>query len=66
MTTAAADAPLVLCSHGDVIGDVVLAIADQIPVKIGAGGPLLAKASVWAIEVTDGEVSAARYLPPPT
>ncbi len=57
--------PLVLCSHGDVIGDLVRAIAEQTPVKLGSDGPALAKASVWAIEVTAGEVTAVRYLPPP-
>ena len=60
-----AKSALVLCSHGDVIGELVLAIAEQTPVKLGPDGPALAKASVWAVEITDGELGAARYLPPP-
>ena len=54
--TAAADT--VLCTHGDVLDD-LLAGADlpwDAPMKKGC---------TWVLEVADGRVSTARYLPPP-
>lgn len=60
-----APGPLVLCSHGDVILDLVRAVADEGVVDLAPDGPQLAKGSVWALEVGDGRIRAARYLPPP-
>jgi len=55
-------ATTVMCSHGDVIGD-LLATLDR------RGIPLdddrLAKGSTWALTVVDGAVTKARYSPPP-
>ncbi len=54
--------PMILCSHGDVIGE-VMTLLDR------RGVPLdddrLAKASAWELTVTDGAILSARYLPPP-
>jgi 8-oxo-dGTP diphosphatase len=53
----------VLCTHGDVMAEVVEALADsRIPMK---GGMQWAKAGTWAFEVVSGRIVAGRYLPPP-
>jgi 8-oxo-dGTP diphosphatase len=55
--------PLVLCSHGDVIGDLMRKLADR-------GVPLdddrIEKGSTWVLQVEEGEIVKARYLPPPS
>ena len=54
--------PIVFCSHGDVIGDLMHHLAMR-------GVPLdddrIEKGSTWVLRVEDGEVVKARYLPPP-
>jgi 8-oxo-dGTP diphosphatase len=58
-----ATAPLALCSHGDVIGDLMHHLAVR-------GVPLdddrIEKGSTWVLRVEEGEIVKARYLPPPT
>lgn len=60
---AAASGDSVLCSHGDLIPDVLR--------RLTAHGMLLhdplkwAKGSVWAIDTDAGEPTSARYLTPP-
>ena len=56
------EVPLVLCSHGDVIGDVMHTIARR---GIELDDDRLAKASTWTIIVESGTIVAARYVPPP-
>ncbi len=53
-----AGAPVVLCTHGDVVGDVL----DAMPVP---PDPLMQKGSVWILEAEAGRYVAARYLAPP-
>ena len=57
-----ATAPMVLCSHGDVIGDLMHHLDQR-------GVPLdddrIEKGSTWVLQVEEGEVVKARYLPPP-
>jgi broad specificity phosphatase PhoE len=57
-----AQAPLVLCSHGDVIGDLMHHL-DR------SGVPLdddrIEKGSTWVLQVEERRVVRARYLPPP-
>jgi 8-oxo-dGTP diphosphatase len=57
-----ASAPIALCSHGDVIGDLMHHLAAR-------GVPLdddrIEKGSTWVLRVEGGEVVKARYLPPP-
>ena len=55
--------PLILCSHGDVIGDVMHLIAGR---GVDLGDDRLAKASAWIITVDDSAIISARYAPPPT
>lgn len=54
--------PTVLCSHGDVIGDLMHHLDRR-------GVPLdddrIEKGSTWVLQVEEGEVVKARYLPPP-
>lgn len=58
-----APAPIALCSHGDVIGDLMHHLAER-------GVPLdddrIEKGSTWVLRVEEGEVVKARYLAPPT
>lgn len=54
----------VLCTHGDVVGD-LLHHLDRKGVPLG-DVVKLEKGSAWVLEVEDGEIVAARYLPPPS
>ena len=58
-----ATSPIALCSHGDVIGDLMHHLAMR-------GVPLdddrIEKGSTWVLRVEGGEIVKARYLPPPT
>jgi 8-oxo-dGTP diphosphatase len=55
--------PIAICSHGDVIGDLMHHLA-------GRGVPLdddrIEKGSTWVLQVEDGDIVKARYLPPPS
>jgi 8-oxo-dGTP diphosphatase len=63
MSRLAAVPGSVLCTHGDVMAEMVQFLADQrVPMK---GGMQWAKAGTWAVEVVRGRIVAARYLPPP-
>lgn len=54
--------PMVVCTHGDVIADLLSMIA-----KAGVRLPSqrAEKASTWTLEMADGVVSSAHYAPPP-
>ncbi len=54
----------VLCTHGDVLEDLVGDLARR--GVDGAEAPLMKKGSTWVLEGTDGTTfSRATYLPPP-
>ena len=53
----------VLCSHGDVIPE-LLARVERSGVDLGPG-PRCEKGSVWALELEGEQVVSARYLTPP-
>ncbi|MET0627642.1 MAG: phosphoglycerate mutase family protein [Acidimicrobiia bacterium] len=53
----------VLCSHGDVIGDLLTHLADQ---GVQIADFRLEKGSVWVLDTADGRVTGARYLAPPS
>lgn len=57
------EVPTVWCSHGDVIGNLVVALGAR-GVDVGAD-PEWRKSSTWVLELADGEVDSASYLPPP-
>jgi 8-oxo-dGTP diphosphatase len=54
---------VVLCTHGDVLGNLLMHYSH---LGIDLGDDRIEKASVWQLEVVDGEVRGARYVPPPT
>jgi 8-oxo-dGTP diphosphatase len=53
----------VLCSHGDVIPE-LLARLERSGIDLG-DDPRCEKGSVWALELEGEQVVSARYLPPP-
>jgi phosphohistidine phosphatase SixA len=53
----------VLCTHGDVMGSIVLSLAaSHIPM---IGGVQWGKAGTWAFDIRDGQIVGGLYLPPP-
>jgi len=53
----------VLCTHGDVIGDVLTHLATS-GIDIG-DDPRLEKGSIWILERDRDTFTSARYVPPP-
>ena len=53
---------VVLCTHGDVLGNLLDHFEQHGVVR---DTDRMEKASVWELDVVDGEVRAARYVPPP-
>ena len=56
--------PTVWSSHGDVIPALLMMLARR-GVDLGED-PRCRKGSTWVLEVSDGEVTTARYVAPPT
>jgi 8-oxo-dGTP diphosphatase len=56
------DDNVALCSHGDVLGDLLHHYASQ---GIELHGDRVEKASIWVLQVEDADVRTATYLPPP-
>ena len=52
----------VLCTHGDVLGNLLMHAAH---LGVDLETDRIEKGSVWALELADGEVHSATYLPPP-
>ncbi len=50
------------CSHGDVVSGILFELADR-GVALGST-PRMQKGSTWLLEVAEGRVSSARYVPP--
>jgi broad specificity phosphatase PhoE len=59
-----ADQHTVLCTHGDVVGE-ILHHVDRRGVPLG-DVVKLEKGSTWVFDVEHGEIVAGRYLKPPT
>ena len=53
----------VLCTHGDVVQELVDELIRRRIVKASQGG--LDKGSTWVVEVEKGSPVSARYIPPP-
>ena len=64
-TLAATDAawPPVLCTHGEVLGEVLVALAAESGTKLGRRAPGV-KGCVWVIDFSAGAMTAARYIAP--
>jgi 8-oxo-dGTP diphosphatase len=58
----AADAPIVICSHGDVVGALIDALDDR---GVPRDDDRLAKGSTWVLTRAAGGVTGAHYVPPP-
>jgi broad specificity phosphatase PhoE len=64
------DKPTALCTHGDVIGDLLYHFDGQ-HLRLDAGDDAtpselrFSKGSTWVLDVEDGEVVRGRYLPAP-
>jgi broad specificity phosphatase PhoE len=56
------DDDVALCSHGDVLGNLLDHYASQ---GIELHGDRVEKASIWVLQVKDADVCRATYLPPP-
>ncbi|MDQ6847809.1 MAG: histidine phosphatase family protein [Candidatus Dormibacteraeota bacterium] len=54
--------PVVVCTHGDILEDLLEMIAGG---GVALGTTRAEKGSTWTIEVDAGRVTSARYAPPP-
>ena len=64
LVRALADEKVALCTHGDVIPEVLVALADEDRVDLGSR-PRQQKGSTWVLEGAAGHFTRASYLPPP-
>jgi phosphohistidine phosphatase SixA len=55
----------VMCSQGDVIAYLVMGYLVEEKGLIKPTDALWSKASTWELTVKDGDISAAKYIPPP-
>jgi broad specificity phosphatase PhoE len=55
--------PVALCSHGDVIPEVLVTLADEDRLDLGPS-PRQAKGSAWILEARKGKFAKAIYVPP--
>jgi broad specificity phosphatase PhoE len=58
-----ADDDAALCTHGDVIPEILVALADEDRVDLGPA-PRQAKGSTWVLQTKEGRFVKATYLPP--
>jgi broad specificity phosphatase PhoE len=56
-----ADEKVALCTHGDVIPEVLVALADEDRLDLGPR-PRQAKGSVWVLEANGGRFTRATYI----
>jgi len=56
-------APPVLCTHGEVLGEVLTSLVAESGVRLGRRAPGL-KGCAWVIDFRKGRMSSARYLAP--
>ncbi len=54
---------VVVCTHGDIVAEVLVSIADEDRVDLGPN-PRQAKGSAWALKGRDGVFNSAQYFPP--
>ena len=60
---ALAEDNVAVCTHGDVIAEILVTLADEDMLDLGPN-PRQAKGSVWALDGEDGLFTSARYFPP--
>ncbi|HVF15050.1 MAG TPA: phosphoglycerate mutase family protein [Acidimicrobiales bacterium] len=61
-----AGATTVLCTHGDVVWNMVVELAQRPAPEDGKDDPPMAKGSTWIVEAEGSRLAPARYLPPPS
>ena len=52
-----------LCTHGDVIAEILVTLADEDRLDLGLN-PRQAKGSIWVLDGQDGFFTSAQYFPP--
>jgi broad specificity phosphatase PhoE len=57
------DGHVALCTHGDVIPEILVALADEDHLDLGPS-PRQAKGSTWVLESKNGRFISATYVPP--
>lgn len=57
------DEDVALCTHGDVIPDILVPLADEDRLDLGPG-PKQAKGSTWVLVAKRGKFVKATYIPP--
>lgn len=65
MARAMVDDKVAFCTHGDVIPEVLVPLADEDRLDLGPR-PRQAKGSTWVLESTAGRFIKATYLAPPS
>ena len=63
LVRSVANEKIALCTHGDVIPEILVALADEDHLDLGPR-PRQAKGSVWVLEAEGGRFVKAAYLPP--
>jgi broad specificity phosphatase PhoE len=63
LVRAFADDKVAVCTHGDVIPDVLVALADEDRLDLGER-PRQAKGSAWVLDARAGRFCQAQYLDP--
>ena len=63
LSTSQPSGSMVLCTHGEVIGDVLAALASEDGVRLSRRPPGL-KGCVWVLDFRKGKVANARYITP--
>lgn len=63
LVRALADEKVAICTHGDVIPDILVPLVDEDRLDLGPH-PKQAKGSVWVLDSTAGRFGRAIYLPP--
>ena len=51
------------CSHGDVVSGILFELSER-GIALGSS-PRMQKASTWVLDIQEGRVATARYVPPP-
>jgi broad specificity phosphatase PhoE len=60
---SAAGAAVAMCTHGDIVPEVLVTLADEDRLDLGPS-PRQPKGSVWVLEAEHGTFVRATYLPP--
>ncbi len=63
LVRALAGQEVVVCTHGDVIAEILVALADEDRLDLGLN-PRQAKGSVWALDGRAGSFTSAKYFAP--